>query len=311
MVEVFKPSSLAEALRIRSDRHAIPFAGGTDLMVRFRARDGMAPSFELPILFVDSLPELNTIHMLNGGLIIGASLPFSILAGDQGAAGGRTRSIPGAMPDPAVLAAIPGVLRAASAAVGAPALRNRATIGGNLANASPAGDSIAALYALHAEIVLTSLKSERTIPIEEFILGPGEISLEENEIIRAIHIPAPLSNWTYWRKVGTRQTNALTKVSLAAVALIKDGKIERCSLAFGAVGPKVIRAREAEKLLQTQLLVTREAKLKEIIAEAARLVSPLLTPIDDQRSTAKYRRAVALNLIGDAITLLAAEGKSA
>jgi len=304
MVGAFKPISLTEALEIRSDRHAIPFAGGTDLMVRFRARDGMAPSFKFPILFVDSLPELNTISLNDCGLIIGASLPFSILAGDKD---GMEFSS-GTAPDDAVLAAIPGVLSAAAAAVGAPALRNRATIGGNLANASPAGDSIAALYALRAEIVLTSLSGERAIPIEEFILGPGEIDLRKDEIIRAICIPAPLPSWTYWRKVGTRRTNALTKVSLAAAALIEDGEIERCSLALGAVGPRVVRAHEAEKLLQNKLIVA--AELKEVAAKAARLVSTMVTPIDDQRSTAKYRRTVASNLVGDAIESLITRGAS-
>jgi len=307
MVEAFKPTSLAEALEIRSDTHAIPFAGGTDLMVRFRARDGMAPSFKLPILFVDSLPELNTIRILDGALIIGASLTFSVLAGDHGGAG----PIPGAAIDARALAAIPAVLKAAAAAVGAPALRNRATIGGNLANASPAGDGLAALYALRAEIVLTSLDGEREVPVEEFILGPGETDLEEDEIIRAIRIPAPLPDWAYWRKVGTRRTNALTKVSLAAGASVRDGGVERCSLAFGAVGPRVVRAREAENLLQARLPLAREMESREIVAEAARLLSPLIMPIDDQRSTARYRGAVALNLMGDAIASLIARSESA
>lgn len=311
MVEVFKPTSLAEALRIRADKHAIPFAGGTDLMVRFRARDGMAPSFKSPILFVDSLPEFNTIRMFNGGLKIGASLPLSILAGDRGAVNGGTGTgaTSGVVPDAAVLATIPGVLKAAAAEVGAPALRNRATIGGNLANASPAGDSIAALYALSAEIILVSLSGERMIPIEKFILGPGEISLKEDEIIHTIHIPAPLPDWTYWRKVGTRRANALTKISLAAAASIKDGRVESCSFALGAVGPRVIRVHEIESLLQSRFPVVQEAKLKEIIAEAKKFASSMITPIDDQRSTAKYRKTVALNLIGDAIASLVEELK--
>jgi len=298
MVEAFKPASLAEALKIRSDEHAIPFAGGTDLMVRFRARDGMAPSFGLPIVFVDSLPELNTVQMHKGGLMIGASVPLSILIGEV--AGSRMKTAP----DAAALALVPPVLRDAMAAVGAPAIRNRATMGGNLASASPAGDSIAALYALRAEIILNSLNGERRILIEKFILGPGETNSNEDEIIRAIHIPAPLPNWSYWRKVGTRRTNALTKVSLAAAASIANGKVESCILAFGAVGPRIVRAPDAEELLRDQLAAAPEVKLKEIIAKAASLVSPLISPIDDQRSTARYRGAVALNLMGDAIESL-------
>lgn len=181
MVKAFKPASLADALKKRSNKHAVPFAGGTDLMVRFRARDGMAPSFGLPILFVDSLPELNTVQMRNEDLIIGASVPLSILIEEGNAAGGRAKTAPA--PEAAALAAVPGVLKEAIASVGAPALRNRATIGGNLANASPAGDSIAALYALRAEVILISLGGERTIPIEEFILGPGETGIRKDEII--------------------------------------------------------------------------------------------------------------------------------
>ncbi len=304
MVETFRPPSLTEALEYRASTAAIPFAGGTDLMVRYRAKNGMPPTIPGPVMYVDALPELREIQISGDYLEIGASVPLSIIADDPGERAACTRA------DSTALASIPDVLRAAAADLGAPALRQRATMAGNVANASPAGDTVAALYALEADIVLTSTSGERILNVVEFILGPGSTALAEDELITAIRIPVPLPDWSYWRKVGTRKANALTKVSLAAAAWFESGRIERCSLAFGAVGPTIVRAPVAEAMLRGKTAADLEgaagSELASMLAEAS---APGIKPIDDQRSTAKYRKTVALNLIAEVITSLASQLK--
>jgi CO/xanthine dehydrogenase FAD-binding subunit len=294
VVKVFRPAALAEALKIRSETGALPFAGGTDLMVRFRAKNGLPPSIDGPMLFLDGLKELQNIVLSGDALEIGAGVPMAVAAGDPG--WGAT---PGAE-------AIPAVLRRAAAELGAPALRRRATIAGNVANASPAGDTLAALYALGASVVLTSAGGERILDIGDFVTAPGRTVLAADEIIRALRIPRPLPDWSWWRKVGTRRANALTKVSVSAAALIRGGRVASFALAFGAVGPTVVRVREAEALLTgaaaDDLSGESGGRLAGRLAELAR---DNIRPIDDQRSTARYRKTVALNLIGEAVSELA------
>ena len=212
------------------------------------------------------------------------------------------------------MAAIPEVLRAAAASLGAPALRQRATLAGNVANASPAGDTVAALYALNAQVVLKSVESERVLEIGEFITGPGGTLLADNELITALRIPAPLPGWGYWRKVGTRRANALTKVSAAASCYFdveaEAGRIKHFSMAFGAVGPVVIRIPDADALLTGLSAADLDgAAAEKIVGALAEKADPHITPIDDQRSTAKYRKTVALNLIGEVVSSLASHLK--
>lgn len=310
MVETFKPKSLSEALDIRKTTGATPFAGGTDLMVRHRAKNGLPPAVPGPLLYVDSLPELCGVWLTGEALEIGASVPLSVVADDPGMRKDSSGAAGAAGASPEALRAIPEVLRAAAADLGAPALRQRATMAGNVANASPAGDTVAALYALDAEVVLASAKGERILSIVEFILAPGRTALADDELITAIRIPLSLPTWSYWRKVGTRKANALTKVSVAAAVWVEEGVIEKCSLAFGAVGPTIVRAPVAEAMLRgrsaSDLTGSAGNDLAENVMGAA---APSIKPIDDQRSTAKYRKTVALNLIGEVITSLASQFK--
>jgi xanthine dehydrogenase iron-sulfur cluster and FAD-binding subunit A len=309
---ILRPENLAEALEFRSRTGATPLAGGTDLMVRHRAKNGLPPTVPTPVLFVDSLPELRGVRLDGDVLEIGASVPLAVIADDPGEradwaareSGSDSASLS------AALAAIPDVLRSASADLGAPALRQRATLAGNLANASPAGDTVAALYALDAELVLVNSNAERTVPLAEFIIGPGKTVLADDELILAVRIPLGegvlAGGWNYWRKVGTRRANALTKVSLAAAAGVTGGRIVAFSMAFGAVGPIVVRVPEAESLvigLKAADFDTRERS--SLVRRLKDVIAPHITPIDDQRSTAHYRKAVSLNLISEAIESLA------
>ena len=293
MNEIFNPLTFNEALKIRGEKNALVFAGGTDLMVRYRAKNSMAPVIKGPVLFIDRIESLKKIDSAGGFLEIGAAVNLSVLAGDPGAEE----------------ADIPPLLKAAAGSIAAPALRNRATLAGNVANASPAGDGLCALVALDAQVVLASSGAERIITVYDFVTGPGKTELKNNEIIRAFRITEPLPEKYYWRKVGTRKANALTKVSLAASLWFeysdseKTG-IRKCILAFGAVGPRIVKIDVTEILNRnsTELLSgnsLQEDLLNKVAAEIVSVSENRITPIDDQRSTAEYRKKVALNLIRD------------
>ena len=297
-MKTFRPETLAEALEIRAAENAVPLAGGTDLMVRYRAMNGLGPRVPGPVMFVDGIRELRGADMTPSALVLGASLPMAVIAGDPG----RRAAWEGNLDDNPVvegaLDAIPGVLREAAASVGAPGLRNRAVLAGNLANASPAGDTVAALYALDAAVVLQSVRGERVEPVSDFVTGPGQTVLRDDEIITSVRIPLPPVDWSWWRKVGTRKANALTKVSVAAAARFHGTQVASFALAFGAVGPTVIRVPEAEALIRgAGARIESDAVLD--------IIRPHIRPIDDQRSTAEYRRTVALNIAGEALGRLA------
>ncbi len=310
MVSVHRPKTLSEALEIRSRTGAKPFAGGTDLMVQYRAKNQLPPSLDGPVLFLDAVQELSFIREDSGELVIGSTLPMAVLAGEKpvflmSSNAGRGDSSIGAdaVASAKAVSLIPQLLQAAAVDLAAPGLRNRATAGGNIANASPAGDTLPPFYVMDAELELASSRGSRRIPISDFILGPGKTVLGADEIIHSIHVKKPLPTWSYWRKVGTRRANALTKLSVAAAARIANGRIGNFALALGAVAPTIVRSSSAEKLINgvsvsDWLTADASSRISAIYIEA---LAPYITPIDDQRSTARYRRKVALNLIGDAL----------
>jgi xanthine dehydrogenase FAD-binding subunit len=272
MVETFRPTGLKEALEIRSRCSAIPFAGGTDLMVKRRRGAGALPDFERPVLFLDKVKELKGFVQTEGGVEIGAAVALSVLAENP---------------------LVARILRSIVLEIGAPALRNVATIGGNVCNASPAGDTLPFLYACEARLRIASLESERVVGIADFITGPGRIDIGPGEILRSILIPARVPETCHWRKVGTRKANALTKVSIAALAEVRGGRVNSARIALGAVAPTVVRLTEVEGMLKG----TSAADLPRLSPEIRRLSAEAVRPIDDQRSTAAYRSLVAVNLV--------------
>ena len=279
MVGAYRPANLAEALEIRTRLGAIPFAGGTDLMVKFRRGAGALPGFDKPLLLLDRCEELRGIARAGQTLEAGALEA-------------------GAMVTLAALAEHPfshEVLREIISLMGGPAIRNVATLGGNVCNASPAGDTLPFLYAFDASVRLASLSAERVIPICDFITGPGTTILRPDEILLAVVIPSWQPGISLYRKVGTRRANALTKVSIAAFADMVNGRVARARIALGAVAPTVVRLRSVERMLEGEDLGNlKTGLLREKIREAA---AEKVRPIDDQRSTAAYRRRVAIDLV--------------
>jgi xanthine dehydrogenase FAD-binding subunit len=284
--KAYRPRSLEEALEVRRTRRVLPFAGGTDLMAAHRRGPGLLPDLPLPLLFLGQLVELTEIRPEAGGINIGAACTLASL-----------------LQHPAP----PAPFKAALAEMASPALRNVATLGGNICNASPAGDTLPFLYAAGAELELAGGARKRRLPIGEFILGPGRTALAEDELLVSILVPELRFDAWLYRKVGTRRANALSKLSFLGLARRGEkGRIEDFRCAFGAVAATVVRSAGLEENLVGRSPAQVTALLPRLRAE----VASLLSPIDDQRSTAAYRRAVALDLLEHFTRTLAATKES-
>jgi len=270
MVDALRPGTLSEALKWLSANKAMPFGGGTDLMVHYRNYTGTSSKISRPVLFTDNIEELRQIEEGVDQLRIGSAVLLSELEEHE---------------------KVPQILRESISQIAAPALRNRATLAGNICNASPAGDSLPPLYIYEARLTLSSVRGDRIVKIEDFITGPGKTILAEDELLTFITIPYEGKEESYYRKVGTRAANALSKLSVAAIAQKENGIIIDFGLALGAVAPLIVRNRDCEKLV-----IGQKAQLLNIetIVDA---YAPHIRPIDDQRSTAAYRKEVSLNII--------------
>jgi CO/xanthine dehydrogenase FAD-binding subunit len=278
--EVLRPKVLDEALTYRAERGAIPFGGGTDLMVRHRGYTGTRAHIDGPVLFLDAVEELHAIRLEGETLWIGAGATMSEILRFEG---------------------VPELLRRSIALIAAPPLRNRATLGGNICNASPAGDSLPPLYVHEAQLVARSSSGERSVPVESFFTGPGKTVLEGDEILYGLRIPLLPDGRLYYRKVGTRRANALSKLSAAGYARVEGGKVADFRFSLGAVAPTVIRLPEAAAAVVGSAPDAIETR------RFLDLAAPRIKPIDDQRSTAAYRKQVALNALAEFLHQLSEE----
>jgi CO/xanthine dehydrogenase FAD-binding subunit len=245
-----------------------PLAGGTDLMVQMTGEIGEPPERVLDIWALD---ELRGIAVEADALVIGALTTYTELR----------RS-------PLVAEFVPA-LGEAAATIGAAQIQNRGTIGGNIANASPAGDTLPVLLALAAEVVLGSAAGERTIAADDFWTGYRTTARRPDELVVRIRIPIAPDRVVRFRKIGTRRAQAISKVvmALAWTSTTDDGPWADVRLALGSVAATTIRASATESVLEgaRPSPETADAAAEALITE--------LHPIDDVRSTADYRRAVA------------------
>ena len=271
-MKLYRPVNLIDALKVRSETDVIVLAGGTDLMVKYRNPALIMPEIKKDLLYIGHLKELKGITSEGGTIRIGAATTLDDLEEN---------------------AITPSILKKAIKELASLSIRNVATIGGNIANASPAGDTISPLIAMDGSIILKSLKGERRLPINKFILGPGKTVLEDNEIIEAIEIKDKKFNREYYKKVGTRLANALSKINFVGLAFIENDTLMDIRIAIGAVAPVVVKSEEIEKRLQGMKL----KEIKKCIKDIQKEYSSLVKPIDDQRSNAIYRKNVTLNLL--------------
>ena len=175
-----------------------------------------------------------------------------------------------------------------------------ATMAGNIANASPAGDSIVGLYLLDAKLELASAHGSRVVPIEEFILGVRKIARKSNELIKEIFIPHHDDLNTYWRKVGSRAAESISKITFAGGYQVEDGVIKDFRMAFGSVSITCVRRKEIE----AKYIGMSVEELKKHTDDILEDMSKFVTPITDQRSTKEYRYKVAMNILKDFISVI-------
>jgi CO/xanthine dehydrogenase FAD-binding subunit len=280
MVKGLRPADLQEALEFRAQHLSIPIAGGTDLMVQRARGFGLKPDFNKPLLFISHLRELRQVSIRDGNIHIGASIFLSELLKNS---------------------KIPESLTMAVRQMASPSSRNLATIGGNICNASPAGDTLPYLYAVDAIMVLKSNQAERKIPVEEFITGPGKTTLKSDELLIEIIIPDKVFSANYYKKVGTRKGMSLSKASFTGLADLENEIINDIRIAFGSVAPTIVRSREIEASIIGQSVL----EIKNAVPEILKKYAPLIQPIDDARSSATYRKQVSLRLFEDFLRNLA------
>ncbi len=277
--ELLRPGSLAAVLALLADSPGqyTPIAGGTELMVQLAA--GRLRTRRLVDIF--GLPELTRIDVTSHEITLGAGVTYTTLRRH-----------------PDLARELPLLVQAASW-TGALANQNRGTLGGNLVNGSPAADTPPALLAYAAELTLGSARGTRRLPYAGFHTGYKQNVLAPDELVLALHLPRASYTHGYLRKVGARNAQAISKVALAAVANLEQGLIRDCRIGLASVSHSPYRCRAAESALNgapVDLAAARAALLAEI------------TPLDDIRSTARYRAHVAANLLDEFLTQLAAKG---
>jgi CO/xanthine dehydrogenase FAD-binding subunit len=261
-----RPTTLSEAVEARAERPELwPVAGGTDLMV-----DVNFGRTELSgVLDLTAVAELKGIDRDDGSIRIGAAHPMADIA---------ERLVD--------VAALSGAV----VTVGSPQIRSRASLGGNIATASPAGDSLPALLVHDAEVEVASASGSRRTSLEEMLVSPGRTTLEPDELIVSVHLPR--AAWrSRFAKVGTR--NAMV-IAVCSFALALDVPARRVGTGIGSAGPTPLRATEAERFLEGALddagLWEARGPLPATLADRfGELVAAAARPIDDVRGTAAYR----------------------
>jgi CO/xanthine dehydrogenase FAD-binding subunit len=273
-----KAATLDEAVGVLAAEPGVwrPLAGGTDVMVQLAA--GTLAHRQYVSLW--GIRELRRIDVDADVVTLGALTTFSDILRHE------------------VLRSEFPLLGRAAADTGGIANQNRGTIAGNIANASPAADTPPALLVYDAELELASVRGRRTVPYEQFHTAYKQMNLGPDELIAAVRLPRRRGWQQHYRKVGARRAQAISKVCFAAAALVESGRIADIRLAFGSVAPTVVRAVGAEATL-------RGAGVgPEALGRAGAALLSELTPIDDVRSTAAYRRQVAVNVLGEFLQAL-------
>jgi len=257
-LDLRRASSMADALASLRDEGRTPVAGATDLYVA--AQFGTLVPRKL--LDIWNVKELKDISVRSDTLVIGALATYTALI--------RNREVNERLP----------MLVEASRQVGGVQIQNRGTVGGNIANGSPAGDSLPVWAVTDAVVVLRSASGERRVAFNQFYTGYRATVMRPDELIVAVEVP-PVEGKQWFRKVGTRQAQAISKIVVAGI------RAKNPKLAFGSVAATVVRVPRTEAALASGAGID----------EAANVLAGEISPIDDLRSSADYRKLVALNLL--------------
>lgn len=247
-----------------------PIAGGTDIMVLFEA--GLLPTGNY--VDISRIKELKGIANSKTQITLGALSTYSQIR-----------------QNPLMQKHFP-ILCESAREVGAVAIQNRGTIGGNIANASPAADFPPGLLVYDAKIHLVSKQGTRVLDYNDFHLGYKKSALQSDELIHSVSLSPSFNKYFhFWRKVGSRRAQAISKTMIAAVAKLDKKKVEDVRIAFGSVGPTALRCKNVENFLRGRLLTP------ETIKEAKKILANDIKPIDDIRSTGHYRLTVSQNVL--------------
>lgn len=278
--ELVQPRSLGEALQTLRERGLgwRIIAGGTDVLVGLRAGHDQGLT---GLVDISGLYELAQVEVSGTEIIIGALTTFTTLL--------RSTVIRCEAP----------ILAEMAAHMGSPQIRNRATLGGNLANASASADSVPPLLVLEAEVELCSTSGTRRLPLEQFIVAPGRTVLRSGEMLVHIRIPRVLGTVTWhYEKLGRRNSAAISRISVAAARIGGgQGAVSDCRLAVGAVTPVPLRLRRTEASL-------REDGLARDLDRAAGLAREEIETITGRRWSSAYKLPVLENLVGRALASL-------
>jgi CO/xanthine dehydrogenase FAD-binding subunit len=279
--ELVAPANLQAAVALLADDPGrwLPIAGGTDLMVQYAAGTLRARK----LVSIWNLPDLRRVEILPSEIQIGAGCTYTDL---------REHAV--------VRDEFPLLARAATW-TGGIANQNRGTLGGNIANASPAADSLPVLLAYGADLILISVRGDRRLAYRDFHAAYKETKLAPDELIRAVCLPRRFAGYvSHARKVGTRNAQAISKACLAALARLEGGVVHDVRIAVGSVAPVPLRLSETERTLE------RKRIEPSIVALARKTAAAEIRPIDDIRSTARYRAAVVSNLVAEFLEKLSA-----
>lgn len=266
--------SVDELLVSLREDGAIILCGGTDLLVKIRS-GLVAPE---TLVDISDLESLRGISAVDGILEIGAATPEEDLL--------SSRTVRDCLP----------LLARVLEGLGSVQIRNRGTLGGNLVNASPAADSAVPLLLYDADAILCSEEGERTLPVESFLVGPGRTALRPGEFVRALRVSTPELPFTpFFHKIGKRRALTIAIASVGALLHAEGGRVIEARLAAGSVAPVPLRLRQVEEQLRGASLT------EETIDEARRIAMESVSPIDDVRASAEYRRAVVGDLVARAL----------
>lgn len=284
MVEKYIVSSKKEALEVLSKHDCYILAGGSDLMVMKKNTAGELPKFDKDVLYLSHVDELKGIYKDKEGVHIKAMTTLDEVEHNED---------------------VPSLLRKAISEVASTNIRHFATLVGNLANASPAGDTIVVDILLGAKVKLESVHGERIVDAENFVLGVRKIDRKPEELITEIIFPEVKHTGEMWCKVGSRKADSISKVMVAGLYEISGKTITKFALSFGSVSIKAVRSHEIENEIIGLEIKELEARKAEFVEKYGKFV----TPIDDQRSNAEYRRKVAMNIVAEFLDHIVKGGK--
>lgn len=266
----YQPHYLQEALQLLHSQEMLLLAGGSDLYPRFKGYLTDAGK----LLDLSCIQELQKIEETKEALSIGSMVTHQILQREK-----------------RVSSSFPSLSQAASL-IGSPQIRSRGTMGGNLANASPAADLPPILMALEAKIEVASLKESKIMLLEDLFKGPGETALARDEIIlRALLPPPKEGTFIIFHKIGRRKALSISVLNMALLAEISSGCLKKLRIVVGSAAPTPLRIHLAEELGEGEEFTPL------LVEELAHLVSKEIRPIDDLRASARYRRSVAQELV--------------